>query len=68
MSPRETLLTPKSEQVFVLRVTEFKEMKTVVEDIEPLELADDEDVEQHKSRTTKKDSGRKRVNEDILHF
>ena len=27
-------------------MTEFKEMKTVVEDIEPLELAADEDVEQ----------------------
>ena len=39
--PWGTLLTPKSEQVFVLTVTEFKEMKTVVEDVEPLELADE---------------------------
>lgn len=31
---------------FIFTVTEFKEMKTVVEDIEPLELAADEDVEQ----------------------
>ena len=52
--PRGTLLTPKSEQVFVLTVT-VKEMKTVVEDVEPLELAADEDVEQQQ------DSGRKRV-------
>lgn len=44
--PWGTLLTPKSEQVFVLTVTEFKEMKTVVEDVEPLELAADENVEQ----------------------
>lgn len=30
---------------FIFTVTKFKEMKTIVEDVEPLELAADEDVE-----------------------